>query len=79
MTSCDRHDLTATLPWMRDGTDLLLTVADRLTDDGLCAPSTLPGWTRAHVIGHLARNAEALGPARRLGPYRRPDSDVRRP
>lgn len=61
MTSRDRHDLTATLPWMRDGTDLLLTLADRLTDDDLRAPSTLPGWTRAHVIGHLARNAEALG------------------
>jgi len=23
-------------------------------------PSALPGWTRAHVVGHLARNAEAL-------------------
>ncbi|MGW1720587.1 maleylpyruvate isomerase family mycothiol-dependent enzyme [Streptomyces sp. NPDC002156] len=61
MTSRDRHDLTATLSWMRDGTALLLAVADRLTDDDLRAPSTLPGWTRAHVIGHLARNAEALG------------------
>lgn len=61
MTSRDRHDLTATLPWMHEGTALLLAEADRLTDDGLRGPSTLPGWTRAHVIGHLARNAEALG------------------
>lgn len=56
----DRHDLTVTLPWMREGTALLTGVADRLTDAGLAAAGTLPGWTRAHVIGHLARNAEAL-------------------
>jgi maleylpyruvate isomerase len=61
MTDRDRHDITVTLPWMREGTALLFGVADRLTDDGLRAPSALPGWTRAHVIGHLARNAEALG------------------
>ncbi|MGW0825945.1 maleylpyruvate isomerase family mycothiol-dependent enzyme [Streptomyces sp. NPDC002845] len=58
MTS--RHDLTVTLPWMHEGTALLSGVADGLTDDDLRAPSALPGWTRAHVIGHVARNAEAL-------------------
>ena len=26
----------------------------------LSQPSLLPGWTRAHVLGHLARNADAL-------------------
>ncbi|WP_328346419.1 maleylpyruvate isomerase family mycothiol-dependent enzyme [Streptomyces violaceus] len=57
----DRHDLTVTLPWMREGTALLLGVSDGLTDADLSTPSTLPGWTRAHVIGHVARNAEALG------------------
>lgn len=57
----DRQDLALTLPWMRDGTSLLLALADRLTDDDLREPSALPGWTRAHVVGHLARNAEALG------------------
>ena len=46
---------------MREGTGLLLALADRLTDDDLREPSALPGWTRAHVVGHLARNAEALG------------------
>jgi maleylpyruvate isomerase len=55
-----RHDLDATLPWMREGTAHLLAVIDELTDDDLRAPSSLPGWTRAHVVGHLARNAEAL-------------------
>jgi maleylpyruvate isomerase len=61
MTGRDRHDLAVTLPWMRQGTSLVLAVADQLTDEDLRRPSGLPGWTRAHVLGHLARNAEALG------------------
>ncbi len=32
-----------------------------LTDDDMRAPSLLPGWTRAHVVTHVARNADALG------------------
>jgi maleylpyruvate isomerase len=55
-----RHDLDATLPWVRDGTTHVLAMIDKLADDDLRAPSGLPGWTRAHVVGHLARNAEAL-------------------
>lgn len=45
---------------MRQGTTCLLAVVDNVTDDMLRMPSALPGWTRAHVVGHLARNAEAL-------------------
>jgi maleylpyruvate isomerase len=55
-----RHVVTATVPWMREGTARLLAVVDKLGDEDLRGPSTLPGWSRAHVIGHLARNAEAL-------------------
>jgi maleylpyruvate isomerase len=55
-----RHDLARTLPWMREGTAHLLSLVEQLTDDALRAPSLLPGWTRAHVVAHLARNAEAL-------------------
>lgn len=33
---------------------------DGLTDDDLLAPSGLPGWSRAHVVAHLALNAEAF-------------------
>ena len=55
------RELTDTLPWLRSGTDFLLAAVDRLTDDELRRPSGLPGWSRAHVVGHLARNAEALG------------------
>lgn len=32
-----------------------------LTEDDARAPSALPGWTRGHVITHIARNAEAIG------------------
>jgi len=56
----DRHDVAATVPWTREGTARLLAVVDELGDEDLRGPSTLPGWSRAHVIGHLARNAEAL-------------------
>ncbi|HET7736242.1 MAG TPA: maleylpyruvate isomerase family mycothiol-dependent enzyme [Nocardioidaceae bacterium] len=31
-----------------------------LSDDDCRQPSALPGWTRAHVVTHLARNADAL-------------------
>ncbi|MFD4248345.1 maleylpyruvate isomerase family mycothiol-dependent enzyme [Amycolatopsis thermoflava] len=55
-----RHDTAATLVWMREGTAHLLTCADKLDDAVLTAPSLLPRWTRAHVLGHVARNAEAL-------------------
>jgi len=58
MTS--RHDLGVTVPWMREGTEHLLRTVDKLDDDAVLAASRLPGWTRAHVIGHVARNAEAL-------------------
>ncbi|WP_433291108.1 maleylpyruvate isomerase family mycothiol-dependent enzyme [Pseudonocardia sp. CA-142604] len=56
----DRQDVSVTLPWMGAGTELLVRAVDALPDDALRAPSALPGWSRAHVIAHLARNAEAL-------------------
>ena len=56
----DRNDVTVTLPWMGAGTEFVCRVVDALPDDVLRGPSALPGWSRAHVVGHLARNAEAL-------------------
>lgn len=38
----------------------LVRTVDGLTADELAAPSSLPGWTRAHVVAHLALNGEAL-------------------
>lgn len=37
----------------------LLTTLDSLTDEQCRAPSVLPGWTRGHLLSHLARNAES--------------------
>lgn len=37
-----------------------LAALTELTDEDVRQPSVLPGWTRAHVITHLARNADAL-------------------
>ncbi|HEX3604473.1 MAG TPA: maleylpyruvate isomerase family mycothiol-dependent enzyme [Candidatus Dormibacteraeota bacterium] len=34
--------------------------AAALTDAEAAGPSLLPGWTRGHVLSHLARNAEAI-------------------
>jgi maleylpyruvate isomerase len=45
---------------MRAATDRLLDTVSGMTDADMAAPSLLPGWTRGHVLTHLARNAEAL-------------------
>jgi maleylpyruvate isomerase len=42
-------------------TTLLVATAASLDDDAVRAPSLCQGWTRAHVLSHLARNADALG------------------
>jgi len=41
-------------------TQRLLGTARVITEPDLRAPSLLPGWTRAHVLGHLARGADAM-------------------
>ncbi len=46
--------------WFSDGTALLIATADALPDEAFREPSLLPDWTRAHVLAHLARNAEAV-------------------
>jgi maleylpyruvate isomerase len=38
----------------------LIRTVDALGADELAAPSRLPGWSRAHVVAHLALNGEAL-------------------
>ncbi len=45
---------------LRDATARLLDTAAKLDDAAVAAPSRLPGWTRGHVLAHLARNADAL-------------------
>jgi maleylpyruvate isomerase len=43
-----------------EGTASLTATAAALTDDQARQPSLLPGWTRGHVLTHLARNADGL-------------------
>ncbi len=43
-----------------DATQRLLGTARLLTDPDLREPSLLPGWTRGHVLAHLAGNADAM-------------------
>ncbi|AOR34969.1 mycothiol maleylpyruvate isomerase [Streptomyces fodineus] len=50
------HDLAC----VRDATERLLTAVAELDNAALAEPSRLPGWTRGHVLAHLARNADAL-------------------
>ncbi len=45
---------------VHDATARLLRTAARFDDADLAAPSLLPGWTRGHVLAHLARNADAF-------------------
>ena len=48
------------LSWQDEGTDRIEKAVGALTDAELAQPSVLPGWSRAHVVAHLARNADAL-------------------
>ncbi|PZS14584.1 MAG: maleylpyruvate isomerase [Pseudonocardiales bacterium] len=53
---------TASLTALRTSTAALLAGVDaqRWTDAEVRAPSLLPGWTRGHVLAHIARNADGI-------------------
>jgi maleylpyruvate isomerase len=48
------------MQWWADGELAVAARLDALDDDQLAEPSGLPDWSRAHVVAHLARNADAL-------------------
>ena len=48
---------------LADATNRLVRTVDAMTDEQYAEPSLLPDWTRAHVVAHLALNAEGLGGA----------------
>ncbi|MFG3283219.1 maleylpyruvate isomerase family mycothiol-dependent enzyme [Streptomyces sp. NPDC048111] len=50
---------TALLPHLRASIERLHATARGLTDDDVRAPSLLPGWSRAHVLTHIARAADS--------------------
>ncbi|MCA2177180.1 maleylpyruvate isomerase family mycothiol-dependent enzyme [Nonomuraea glycinis] len=44
---------------MAAANDRLLATAASLSDADVLAPSRLPGWSRGHVLVHVARNADS--------------------
>lgn len=42
----------------RSAHERLLATIDRISDADVVQPSLLPGWTVAHVLTHIARNAD---------------------
>ena len=51
---------TELLDWWERGEQHLGTALGRVTDEEFGAASLLPGWSRAHLLAHVARNADAL-------------------
>lgn len=59
----DRNDVTTEL--IDRETDRLVSTTARLTDEQVRGPSLCEGWSRGHVLTHLARNAEGIARAAR--------------
>ncbi len=54
------HDVRVWRGWVEQGTREFDRAVSALDDRDLTGPSILPGWSRAHVVAHVARNADAL-------------------
>ena len=57
------HDIERELELLQEATQRLVRTVDGFQGDDWAAPSGLPDWTRAHVVAHLALNAEGLAGA----------------
>ncbi|HEV2639369.1 MAG TPA: maleylpyruvate isomerase family mycothiol-dependent enzyme [Actinocrinis sp.] len=53
-------DPPTVLAELTDSSAHLIATAEGLDDQAVREPSLLPDWTRAHVLTHTARNADAL-------------------
>ncbi|MBT0566036.1 maleylpyruvate isomerase N-terminal domain-containing protein [Williamsia sp. CHRR-6] len=53
-------DREQTLRWVAEGTLLWARALDAIDDAALSGRSGLPGWSRAHLVAHVAANARAL-------------------
>lgn len=52
--------LTDGLRWMTIGAALVETAVANCSDEELAADTVLAGWTRKHLVAHVAANADAL-------------------
>ncbi len=53
-------EVAQSLARIEDATGRLLATVGGLTDAPMREPSLLPGWSRGHVLTHIARNADGL-------------------
>lgn len=53
------------LEQVQEASNRLVRTVDGMTDEQYAEPSALPGWSRAHVVAHLALNGEGLAAALR--------------
>lgn len=53
-------EVAQSLARIQDATGRLLATVGGLTDAPMREPSLLPGWSRGHVLTHIARNADGL-------------------
>jgi uncharacterized damage-inducible protein DinB len=58
------NEVNHSLDRLAAATDRVLATATTLSDAEAREPSLLPGWSRGHVLTHIARNADSF----RLGP-----------
>lgn len=54
------HAVDLTIGRIDDAVGRLLATAATLSDEQVGEPSLLPGWSRGHVLTHIARNADGL-------------------
>ena len=54
------YSVDLTIERIAEADGRLLVSASALTEDQLREPSLLPGWSRGHVLTHVARNADGL-------------------
>ena len=53
--------LKESLAWSAEGTELCRKAIASLEEPAYAAPTLLAGWSRRHLVAHLAANAEAIG------------------
>jgi maleylpyruvate isomerase len=54
------RSLANSLAWAGDGAAHLRGLMMRMGEEAFPAPSALPGWSRAHLLTHIARHADAM-------------------
>jgi uncharacterized protein (TIGR03083 family) len=55
------RSLEQSLRWIEEGTELCRKAIAGLDEASYGAPCQLDGWSRKHLVAHLAANAEAIG------------------